>query len=612
MHKLSTSLELFKFEKLERSLIDADESLNNGNLRILEQHSTNAFQALKDIETKVQFIRVKAYLQHGFFAHARAIAQSIKETPNSLGYATQLIHILMEEKKNMWTCSATSRQHVILNHQTRQRCGSLSSQFFKSSFRILSDGVKSLKIYNFRHIRSYGEWVKNIKEIPDMLTSVSLNSLEVLTIVANSCFPNNQIRRLLQNSRLSLEEVNLHGVIITINEVLDICLNLKRLELQQFHYTSYDAPQRLLQSPSQYPSLTYLYIQDRSYLEASDFKETLKRLTNLQKINFDLLSCSDSQLRQLHQYGSKQLRHICIGGPPNTATHIGAINGNSFIDTSHYRYTIDVNESRDVTATVLLQLVNCSVNMKQMIEAISFCPQPRDQLDAWSSFQYFTAPCLQYMRFSFNNETEKIFANVIRNCPTLQVVSIFRFWASPSNITIDALKTLSILRSFSFGNPSEIDHETDERPYAWDVNDTVIREFFTYHVLLNKHSTLQEVSLRNISNLEPETFKILFKIKNLKSLNLEGSLLPNHLKSLVLEGLRGITDYDVQFLDFPTIKLLKLDDLTTTGLTRMVKNSKKLKKLRVDLCDNKSLQYRIPVEIVDCMKRNNVQFNWIL
>ena len=334
-----------------------------------------------------------------------------------------------------------------------------------------------------------------------------------------------------------------------------------------------------------------------------------------------------------HFIFKKQLRHICVGGPPNTATHIGAINDNSFIDTSHYRYTIDVHESRDVTATVHLQLVNCSVNMKQMIEAISFCPQLRDQLDDWSSFQYFTAPCLQYMRFSFNNETEKIFASVIRNCPTLQVVSIFRFWASPSNITIDALKTLPILRSFSIGNPGELDHETDQRRYAWDVNDTVTREFFTYHVLLNKHSTLQEVSLRNISNLEPETFKILFKIKNLKSLNLgsihlsndtpepsfgpiitgtEGSLLPNHLKSLVLEGLYGITDYDVQFLDFPTIKLLKLHDLTTTGLTRMVKNSKKLKKLLVDLCDNKSLQYRIPVEIVDCMKRNNVQFNWIL
>ena len=216
---------------------------------------------------------------------------------------------------------------------------------------------------------------------------------------------------------------------------------------------------------------------------------------------------------------------------------------NSFIDTSRFNYTIDTHDCQEVTATLLLQLVNHSVNMKQKIKAISLSVAPTSQLDDWNSFKYFTAPCLQYMKFSFTQETEEIFAAVIRNCPTLKEVIIFRLLCAPSNVTIDALKTLPVLQCFAIENvcrelypektySTSMDSDEEDDFVArcnTRVCDTVIRQFFTYHVLLDSQSTLQEVRLRHISYLEPETFETLFKIKSLKSLNFAGfGLLNNH------------------------------------------------------------------------------------
>ncbi|KAI7848079.1 hypothetical protein BDC45DRAFT_524243 [Circinella umbellata] len=502
--------------------------------------------------------------------------------------------------------------NVILHHEMKEKTESLFSPFFKYSIELLSNGVKRLQI------STPSSWdIQEMKALIDISTSVSFNNLRVLTIEFIPQFPIEQARRLLQSSCHSLEEVYIYGITLGCNEVLDICPNLKRLELREQNSTDHEPPKRLKQSSSQYPSLTYLHVSTQVKYETEFYEETLKRLTHLQKVSFQSVPFNWTFLELLCQHGSKELRHISINAPPDQYSQdMENEDDNCTIDTSCYDYVIDVQRCPNMTATLLLQLVNHSVNMKQKIEAILLSPEPSSGLDNWSPFQYFTAPCLQYIQFSFNKATEVIFANVIRNCPALEVINIFPLTETPSSIIMSALKTLSVLRSFTMQNSS------------YDLYDHLHnRHFFTYHALLDKHSTLQEIGLRYISGLEPETLEILFKIKNLKSLNFaddelingqslysvingpDGSLLPNQLEILVLEDVGITTDNDVQFLDFSTIKLLRLDGLTTARLKGMVKNSKRLKKLVVDLCDRKYIQDNVPAEIEDLMKRNNIQFN---
>ncbi|KAG2217138.1 hypothetical protein INT45_008853 [Circinella minor] len=696
------------FHELITLLNKTEEGLDNQNFEILEEHSTKALRTLKDIETKIQFLRVKAYLQRGNFNKARAIVQSIQKTPSIQEDSVQFIGMLMKKekyveviemcdvlkqvkenqgqlqneeesdeiaelrqkavdkieirdqidimtklpfdirtlildqldlidisngihvskswRKNICDSSATSRQNVILHHEMKEKTESLFSPFFKYSIGLLSNGVKRLQI------STPSSWDnEEIKALIDISTSVSFNNLRVLTIETEFIpqFPIEQAKRLLQSSCHSLEEVYIYGITLGCNEVLDICPNLKRLELREQYSTHHEPPKRLKQSSSQYPSLTYLHVSTQVEYETEFYEETLKRLTHLQKVSFQSVKFNWTFLELLCQHGSKELRHISINAPPDQySQYMKNEDDNCTIDTSRYDYVVDVHRCPNMTATLLLQLVNHSVNMKQKIEAILLSPERSSGLDNWSPFQYFTAPCLQYIQFSFNKATEVAFANVIRNCPALEIINIFPLIETPSNIIMGAIKTLPVLRSFTVQNSSyDLYDHLHNRRYITDFNDTAIRDFFTHHALLDKHSTLQHVSLRYISSLEPETLEMLFKIKNLKSLNFaddelingqsfysvingpDGSLLPNQLEILVLEDIGITTDNDVQFLDFSTIKLLMLDGLTTAGLKGMVKNSKRLKKLVVDLCDQKYIQDNIPAEIGDFMKRNNIQFN---
>ncbi|KAI7857524.1 hypothetical protein BDC45DRAFT_501417 [Circinella umbellata] len=534
------------------------------------------------------------------------------------------IHVSKNWRNCICDSSSISRQNVILHHEMKEKTESLFSPFFKYSIELLSNGVKRLQI------STPSSWdIQEMKALIDISTSVSFNNLRVLTIEFIPQFPIEQARRLLQSSCHSLEEVYIYGITLGCNEVLDICPNLKRLELREQNSTDHEPPKRLKQSSSQYPSLTYLHVSTQVKYETEFYEETLKRLTHLQKVSFQSVTFNWTFLELLCQHGSKELRHISINAPPDQYSQdMENEDDNCTIDTSCYDYVIDVHRCPNMTATLLLQLVNHSVNMKQKIEAILLSPEPSSELDNWSPFQYFTAPCLQYIQFSFNKATEVIFANVIRNCPALEIINIFPLTETPSSIIMSALKTLSVLRSFTIQNSSyDLYDHLHNRRYITDFNDTAIRDFFTHHALLDKHSTLQEVGLRYISGLEPETLEILFKIKNLKSLNFaddelingqslysvingpDKSLLPNQLEILVLEDVGITTDNDVQFLDFSTIKLLMLDGLTTAGLKGMVENSKRLKKLVVDLCDQKYIQDNIPAEIGDFMKRNNIQFN---
>ncbi|KAG2220802.1 hypothetical protein INT45_012471 [Circinella minor] len=669
----------FTTAKLLTSFKSVEESLHESNLQTLEEHSTKVLHALKDIETKLQFIRVMAYLQHGEISTARTIALSIQRTPSYQQESIQLIHILMEEKRYLdviemcdifkpitvnqdqlkiegengeivelrqkamekleKSCridvmtkfpheirtlildrldfidilNSNIRQQVILNEKTRQKSGSFSSQFYKSSMQVLSDGVKSLKI-------DYNGYKEEIEvDILTMLTSVSFNNLRVLT-----------------------EEVHLNKVKLTCNEILDICPNLKRLSYETYDLSPQQHPQ------PQYSSLMYLYIHIAAGYEIEGFKQVLKRLSNLEEIIIQTRRSDLDSLRLIHQYGSKQLRHIRLNGPSPFYTPYDVLttHDDTFIDTSRFDYTIDVHDCLLMTATLLLELINHSVNMKQKIKAVALCLPPDSRLNDWNSFKYFTSQCLQYIKFSFTKETEEIFANVILNCPTLEEVNIFRLLASPTNITMDALKTLPVLKCFSIENVESefyrrftpemlFDDDDDDDGFVpksiKNIDDFSIRQFFTYHALLDNHSTLQEVRLRHISNLKPETFETLFKIKSLKSLNFAGasllsndqsfgsiisseekSLLPSELENLVLHDVNGFTEDDLQFLDCSKILLAKLHGVTIDGLKVMMENSKKLNKLTVRRCGTSLDARRQRKELKDVVKRKNIEFELTL
>ena len=387
------------------------------------------------------------------------------------------------------------------------------------------------------------------------------------------------------------------------------------------------------QTQPQHPSLTYLYIDIHNYSIApiEEFKQVLERAINLQEITIVDRGVSVDTLRLINRYGSKHLRHICINTPSDlyNTSFDSDVYSDTVIDTSRFHYTVDVHNCLGLTAEILLPLVNHSMDMKHKLSAVSFTLVEDSRLQDWSSFRYFTSPCLRFMRFSFTKETEDVFATVIHNCPTLEEVSIFRLLCPPSNITMDALKALPALKCFAIENvASELfDHGLGNIFVAECIEyvpDTVIQEFFTYHVLMDNRSTLEEVRLRHISGFKLATFDTLFKIKSLKRLNfagrdilgyrqdfgsaitsIKGSLLPVQLEHLVLDEVQNITDYDLQFLDFPSITLATMDDWTITGIKQMIEHAKKLKELTFCDCGGS----KTVAELKDIAKRYNIQIN---
>ena len=83
------------------------------------------------------------------------------------------IHVTKNWRYHICNSSASSPQHVTLDHKTSEKSGSFSSEFYRSSIRLLSDGVKSLKIDG--ETREKGE-------VLGMLISVPFNNLQKLII----------------------------------------------------------------------------------------------------------------------------------------------------------------------------------------------------------------------------------------------------------------------------------------------------------------------------------------------------------------------------------------------------------------------------------------------
>ncbi|KAI7847144.1 hypothetical protein BDC45DRAFT_26199 [Circinella umbellata] len=233
------------------------ECSNDANLKAYESNFIAANQAIQDLETQIQFVRLKMYLYQREFSKAHAIARSLKKTPSNIKKSIPVIQSLIEEEKyfdvieicnifqpirldqdsvtteeeynqfvelrqkaidklkeynrfditrlpyeirifilkqldfiDIVNCinvskdwrrcicndSANNKYHVILDSKTRQQSGSFSSNFFKTSMKLLCDSVKNLKLDR----RLLGEDTR--MEIRDLLKSVRFNNLRVLKI----------------------------------------------------------------------------------------------------------------------------------------------------------------------------------------------------------------------------------------------------------------------------------------------------------------------------------------------------------------------------------------------------------------------------------------------
>ena len=84
------------------------------------------------------------------------------------------LQVSKDWRHHICNSSTMSRQHVILDYEARQDTGSLSTEFYKSSVRLLSDGIKSLKI------PVHCEKLQT--KILDTLAGVLFNNLRVLDI----------------------------------------------------------------------------------------------------------------------------------------------------------------------------------------------------------------------------------------------------------------------------------------------------------------------------------------------------------------------------------------------------------------------------------------------
>ena len=85
------------------------------------------------------------------------------------------IHVSKHWRQRVCDDSAIVRRHVILDVKTREKSGSFSSEFYKSSVRLLSSGVTNLEM-NAHFDKS--EQIEIVHMMPNML----FNNLRKLTI----------------------------------------------------------------------------------------------------------------------------------------------------------------------------------------------------------------------------------------------------------------------------------------------------------------------------------------------------------------------------------------------------------------------------------------------
>ncbi|KAI9262134.1 hypothetical protein BDA99DRAFT_537480 [Phascolomyces articulosus] len=524
------------------------------------------------------------------------------------------MHVARHWQKKIIHCPIAILRNIIFPNQTKI-CVKIPSTLMYTYLQQLSDRI----IRNLTIAPMYS----SIYDLFNFLENVKFYHLRSLTI--NMDIRRKQVTTLLKTNSNILEEVYLYNnySVPPLNEVLDICPNLKLLcycgSLLQDE-PSWDHeyhPQRQQQT---YPSLISLQLYTYTF-RTEDIKHLLEFAVNLKDFTITDYELNSDTLKTIRQYG-KHLHHICIDSTTFASNPLDHDDDYLPMDIVRYKCSIDVQDCyEEMTGPFVLSMLN-NMEYKPEALALSVLDDYIDNSQKWGPLANVTLPNLRYLKVSFTRETEQIFTDMILQCPTLEEIILYRL-GCPPNIILHAVKSLPRLQSFAVENTYK--EASDADICTTKINDKAIRHFFLHHVALGDASTLEHVRLRYISEFEPETFKVLVKIKHLKTLHLAGSHLIHHpdhtmgsvmkdmgkafippeLEMLVLEMmLHTLTDGDLKGLDCPTITLHTLEDVTLDGIRKMIESAQKLKGLVIH--DWKGLYES---DLMDLAKKENIHLS---
>ena len=304
-------------------------------------------------------------------------------------------------------------------------------------------------------------------------------------------------------------------------------------------------------------------------------------------------------LNHRRQHNNKNLRRIFIN--PENACLITDYDKHGR-PRRLYHETVDVQLCENVTAELLLPLLNDMVDHIKGFALTVTSGGGGDYSRDWSSFANFRSPNIRCMSIGFTPATENIFASAIRNCPSLEMIE-FHHGSKPTSIIYEALQSLPTLRSFVINN------EKTCNTVANSVNSRDLFNFFTHYASLGDQSTLDEIRLYHIDDLDLVTLLEMAEIETLKEIGLCDINTPHDLpldhpiqalrnlpllERIVIEmGYREVTNVGIQQMDCKTIELSSLEYITTEGLSSLIKNSSKLKELRISNCGNNNIRMDI-------------------
>ncbi|KAI7850258.1 hypothetical protein BDC45DRAFT_518878 [Circinella umbellata] len=651
-------------EKLTIPIIMAEDALSAGNLATAIRRATMALENLPQIEQELLAIRTTAYRRQKKFSEAYNDALILqKKMPNDFrGYAEAALSLFEQEKlsETIETCESILPKHTIKfykhipeykaliklreesKHKLNQRVDLMKRLPYDIAISILNQltfndilncldvsklwrqyilGCETIKVQNviltdemmtdyftrtgssspsslYRAVQLISDQVMSLKincsesqveEVANLLHNVSFHHLHSLEVGEDigKWLP---IATLLRNSSRALEQLYLDtSCEITLYEILDICQNIQFVKcgtpLHPVKLSDTKRDKLYLHSTT----LTHLHIITKG-IRDEDIGHILKGIINLR----ELMIAEDNPvfLNILYKHGSRNLSHICFrpeGLHKNPSNDEDDVN----IDTTQYNRTIDIHYCDNVTADLLLLLLK----VQECTEALSLTVAP-DILQDWSEVAYFGSFHLRYLKFSFTKETEIVFASMIRNCPSLEQVIIHTI-SHPPRLLLRAIQSsLPKLRCFAIENSSE--YAKGNPNIA--IDDDELWTFFQYYVSLGNCSSLQEVRLRNLFNVQLSTLLQLTKLEKLKVIHLIGlypyfdnpgispairalaaSSLPL-LEYLVFDG-DDIKDYDIQDLDYTVLRLEYLPHVTKVGIEGIMNRSKKLRKLIIHKCE---------------------------
>ncbi|KAG2226407.1 hypothetical protein INT45_000575 [Circinella minor] len=301
-------------------------------------------------------------------------------------------------------------------------------------------------------------------------------------------------------------------------------------------------------------------------------------------------------LKQRLQHNNKRLRRIFIN--PEDACYMTDYDKYR-PSRRFYRETIDVQLCENVTAGLLLPLLNDMIDHIKGFALTVTGGGRESHLKDWTCFSNFGSPNIRCMNIGFTSATESIFASVIRNCPALEMIE-FHHGAKPTSIIYNALQSLPTLHSFTINN------EKTCNTLPNSVNSRDLLNFFTHYASLGDQSTLDEIRLCHIDDLDLVTLLEMTEIETLKEVELCDINTPHNLpldhpiqalktlslleRIVIKMGYREVTDVGIQQLDCKTIELSSLEYITTEGISNLIKNSSKLEELRVSNCGNNSIR----------------------